>query len=108
MCARSPMGVNSLLIALKPRAVGEIMDEAAVGDLNPLTSPNVTDRAGRGSENRMRGLATVHTKHPKHCHQCLRAPSQETPLSVASPPQGLGGGGRGQQDEGMKKTQKDD
>lgn len=53
----------------------------------------------------MRGLATEHTKHPKHCNQCLRVSSPETLVSLASPPQGLGGG---QQDEGMKKTQWDD
>lgn len=69
------------------------MDGAAVGDLNPLTSSNLMGRAERGSENRMRGLATVHTKRPKHCNQCLGAPSQETAVSFGESSVGTGGGG---------------
>lgn len=57
--AHSPVGANNPLIALKPRAVGEIMDEAAVGDLIPVTSSDLPDSAGRGSDPRMRGLAAA-------------------------------------------------
>lgn len=47
--------------ALSPAAGSEVMDEAAERYLNPLTSAGLTDRAGRGSEGRLRGLATYHT-----------------------------------------------
>lgn len=63
--------VQAIDRALSPAAGSEVMDDAAERYLNPLTSAGLTDRAGRGSESRWRGLATHHTSQRQQTSQSL-------------------------------------